>query len=436
MKTLHFTPTAWFGLVAITTAAWAQDAAPAATSPATPAAPAATAPAAPATATPEAPRPAGTLRFNFRGAPLETVLNYMSEAAGFIIVLDTPVRGTVDMMSAQPVTREEAVQLLNFALNKNGYASVVQGRTIVISSKDDAKKKNLPIRTGNDPEEIPNTAEMVMQIIPLRHIDATTTARDLGTLLPGTSTITANVDSNSLVITDTNINLKHVVELVSALDTSSDTVSSMRIFKLKNADPYEMAQLLTSLYSTTGTANQQAGRNGQNAFGGGGRGAAFGANGFGGGGLGGAAAIFGGAFGGANGFGGRGGAAGGGGRNGRGGTTSGARAVPVVAVADPRTFSVIVTASKDQMPDIAEMVAQLDASPARKQKVYVYTMENADVKQVETTLRNLFQTSNARTTTNNQPDALTTRATANAQTAATTNLQLGTNTSTAGGRGN
>src|SRR5262249_45030869 len=131
------------------------------------------------------------------------------------------------------------------------------------------KKKNLPIRTGNDPEEIPNTAEMVMQIIPLRHIDATTTARDLGTLLPGTSTITANADSNSLVITDTNINLKHVVELVNALDTSIDTVSTMKIFKLKNADPYEMAALLTNLYSAPTTNQNQAGRGGQNGqFGG------------------------------------------------------------------------------------------------------------------------------------------------------------------------
>jgi type II secretory pathway component GspD/PulD (secretin) len=410
MKTIRFTPTLGITLAILAVAARAQDAAPA------PAAPPAAAPAtAPATT------PPGMLRFNFRGAPLETVLNYMSEAAGFIIVLDTPIRGTVDMMSAQPVSRDEAVQLLNFALNKNGYASVVQGRTIVISSKDDAKKKNLPIRTGNNPDEIPNTAEMVMQIIPLRHIDATTTARDLGTLLPGTSTVTANTDSNSLVITDTNINLKHVVELVNALDTSTDTVTTMRIFRLKNADPYEMAQLLTSIYATP-TQNQAGGRNGQaQQFGGRG---AFGAA----GGLAAAAAAFGGGgFGGNN----------GGGRGGRGGTTTGARNVPVVAVADPRTYSVIVTASKDQMPDIVEMVAQLDSSPARKQKVFVYTMENANVKQVETILKNLFQSSNARTTTNNnQPDPLTTRATTNAQQNTSTNLQLGTQGVGTGGRGN
>src|SRR5262249_14967069 len=148
--------------------------------------------------------------------------------------------------------------------------------TITISSKDDAKKKNLPIRTGNDPEEIPNTAEMYIQIIPLRHLDATTAARDLGTLLPGTSTLTANVDSNSLLVTDTNINLKQVVSLVNALDSSSDTVSTMKIFKLQNADPFEMAQLLTNLYS--------APQNGLNGRGGlpGQFGTGFGRGGFGG----------------------------------------------------------------------------------------------------------------------------------------------------------
>jgi type II secretory pathway component GspD/PulD (secretin) len=424
MKTTHLTPTVWLGIAALTASAWAQDPAPAA----------ATAPA-PANAGQRGGRGgrggADLVTFNFRGAPLETVLQHMSDAAGFVIVLETPVRGTVDMFSAQPVTREEAVQLLNFALNKNGYTSIVQGRTIVISSKDDAKKKNLPIRTGNDPEEIPNTAEMYIQIIPLRQLDATTAARDLGSMLPGTSTITANVDSNSLLVTDTNINLKQVVSLVNALDTSKDSVSTMKIFHLKNADPYEMAALLTNLYAAPQLA--QAGRGGQaGGFGGGGGGG-------GGGGLAGLGALLGGGNAGGFGAGGRGGGgAGGGGRGGRAGAGGGTnRAVPVVAVADPRTFSVIVTASKDQMPDISDMVAQLDANSGRKQQVFTYTMENANVKQVEAILKNLFQTTNTRQTTTNQADPLTTRATTNAQQNSTTNLQLGTaGVATGGGRNN
>src|SRR6266852_9732286 len=53
------------------------------------------------------------LRLNFRGVPLEMVLNYLSDAAGFIIVLDTKVEGKVDVWSNQPLNKDEAVDLLN-----------------------------------------------------------------------------------------------------------------------------------------------------------------------------------------------------------------------------------------------------------------------------------------------------------------------------------
>jgi general secretion pathway protein D len=342
----------------------------------------------------ESPAPAEPqLRFNFRGAPLETVLNYMSQAAGYIVVLQTPLRGTVDMWSDQPVSRAEALQLLNLALDKNGYAVSVQGRNLIVTSKDDAKKRNIPIHTGNDPEEIPPTAEMVMQIIPLRHIDATQASQDLASLLPASATLTANKDSNSLIVTDTQMNVRHIVEIVAALDTSSDTVSALRVFRLKNADPGEMAQLLTNLFQspTTGTT----GNNPQGGF------AAFLRN--------------------------RGGNNRGGfGGNARAGASadSTARTTPVVAIPDPRTFSVVVTAAREQMPEIAAMIEKLDSSPARKQKVFVYTMENADVQQVEAVLKNLFQTTNTRSSTSTEADALASRATANSQATSTTNNTL------------
>jgi type II secretory pathway component GspD/PulD (secretin) len=215
-------------------------------------------------------------------------------------------------------------------------------------------------------------------------------------LIPGSATLTANQDSNSLVVTDTNINVRHIVEIVSALDTSADTVSTMKMFKLTNADPVEMAQLITNIFSTPGQGQSAtAGR----------------------------AGAFPGGFPGFPGFGGRGGTTGGGatGRTSRtatggSGASSSSRATPVVAIADARTYSVIVTAGKDAMPEISDIIAQLDASPARKQKVFVYTLENADVKQVESVLKNLFQSSNARASTSTQTDPLATRAANNSQT--------------------
>jgi general secretion pathway protein D len=339
-----------------------------------------------------APAPAPGLRFNFRGAPLEQVLNYLSDAAGLVIVLDTPgpVRGTVDMWSTQPVSPAEAVSLLNHALNQNGCTATLQGRSLVISTKDAARRQDLPVRTGNDPAAIPPTADMVTQIIPLRQIGAAQAAKDIATLIPESTAITANDDSNSLIVTDTQINVRHIVELVSQLDGSTASDTELKIFRLRNADATEMAGLITNLYSAdaSGSANAASGA------------AAF------------RAAIF-------SRFASRGSRRGGptpGGSGSAGAPSSTHAPVPTTAIADPRTNSVVVTAARETLAQIGEIIRGLDTSDAQKQHVHVYSLENADVQQVEAVLKELFPS----TTTNNSssatpPDALTARAASNTQ---------------------
>jgi len=42
------------------------------------------------------------------------------------------------------MTKDEAVDLLNAVLNRNGYAAIRDGRTLTIVSKDDAKTAIFP----------------------------------------------------------------------------------------------------------------------------------------------------------------------------------------------------------------------------------------------------------------------------------------------------
>ena len=46
-------------------------------------------------------------------------------------------------------------------LNQNGYAAIRDGRTLTIVDKNDAKTRNIPVKTGNDPDDIPNNDEIV-----------------------------------------------------------------------------------------------------------------------------------------------------------------------------------------------------------------------------------------------------------------------------------
>jgi len=149
------------------------------------------------------------LRLNFRSAPIELVLNYLSDAAGFIIQLNTPVKGKVDVWSNQPVTREEAVELLNSVLNKNGYAAIRNGRMLTIMSKDDAIHGDIPVKISSRPGSIPKNDEIVTEIIPIRFVEAEQLVKDLSPMTSAHATIIANEAGNSIVVTDTQANIRH-----------------------------------------------------------------------------------------------------------------------------------------------------------------------------------------------------------------------------------
>jgi general secretion pathway protein D len=325
------------------------------------------------------------IQMNFRNAPLEQVLEYLSEAAGFIIVLDAPVKGTVNVISAKPMSQDEAVDFLSSVLNKNGLAAIRDGRTLTIVDRTAAKTRDIPVKVNNDPRMIPKNDEIVTQIIPIRYVEADQLAKDLASFISPQATFVANVAGNSIVMTDTQANIRHMVEIIKAIDSSAEAETEIRVFHLTHASPSDVATALSGVFpssSGSGNNNQAPVRFGGSPFGGGGGFAAM-MGGFGGGG-------------------GRGGGGGGGGRAG-GGSSSGQndrirRASQVLAVADARTSSVIVTASKDLMSQIAGMVRELDVASPRDQQVHVFRMNNGDPQQAVQVLQNMFQsTSGSRT---------------------------------------
>src|SRR5215831_8247767 len=125
------------------------------------------------------------LRMNFHGAPLNLVLEYLSDAAGFIINKQTDVRGTVEVWSKQPVTKDEAVELLSSVLKKNGYAVSRNGRILTILPMDTAKTSSeLEVAVGSDPNDLEKSDEVETRIIPVRYASAAQLVPNLELLLP------------------------------------------------------------------------------------------------------------------------------------------------------------------------------------------------------------------------------------------------------------
>ena len=106
----------------------------------------------------------------------------------------------------------------------------------------------------------------------------------------------------------------------------------------------------------------------------------------------------------------------------------------VRVVPDPRTASIIVTTSRDQMEQIAGVIDTLDKNDAMKQNVYSYDINSADPVTVQAALTALFSgpTTKPQTTTQNS-SALATRVQNNAQQQTSSSSTTGFGASGGGG---
>jgi type II secretory pathway component GspD/PulD (secretin) len=378
-----------------TNAADAAEAQPAATAPAenqpitsTAIAPRGNAPEAIASAFAPPAQPIGTnqndLNMNFNNAPLDMVLNYLSDAAGFIVVQQTRVNGYVTIKGSH-ITKDQAVDLLNSELNHNNYAAIREVNVLTIVNKSEAKTSRIPVKMGNNPTNIPNTDEIATWIIPIRFVEARQLVSDLSLFVSPQATVVANEAGNSIVVTDTQANIRHLVQIIQLVDGSAESETEIKVFVLKHASPVDVANELSSIFpSSSGSGSQSpftfggGGGRGGGGRGGGGRG--------GGGGFGGP----GGGFGGGNPF----AAMLGGGANADSTQQRIQKATQVTAVADSRIQAVIVTAPKDLMNQIAGIMDEIDVASDRDQQVATIELQNADAQSVATVLQSMFSNGN------------------------------------------
>jgi general secretion pathway protein D len=336
-----------------------------ATNPApTNAAPPSEAAAAPDTAAPATGKSDG-LRLNFRGAPLSLVLDYLSDAAGFVINKEADVRGTVDVWSKGPLSKDEAVELLNQVLKKNGCAVTRNGRILTIVPMDTAKTSDLEVMTGSDYQSIEKSAEVVTQIIPVRYANATQLMNNLQVLLPMSASLSANESANTLILVATKTDIRRILKIVNALDTSIANVSSIKVFQLQFADAKQLATEITQLF-TPQASNQGPGGNNPRAQ------------------------LFN-MFRGGGGFGGPGGPGGGGAANGAGnGSGGGGAGSKVVAAADEYSNALIVLASAELLATISDMVQQIDKQTNDDVDLRVFKLANADPTELADQLATLY----------------------------------------------
>lgn len=159
----------------------------------------------------------GTL--NFVGADIESVIAAIGDYTDTTFILDPRVKGTINLVSEEPVTKAQAFQLLTSVLRLHGYAVVNYNGYAKVVPEVDAKQQATPVQPGTVQPGAARGDQVATQVFHLNYESANSMAAALRPLISPNNTINANPGNNTLVITDYADNLLRLGKIIAALDS-------------------------------------------------------------------------------------------------------------------------------------------------------------------------------------------------------------------------
>ena len=341
--------------------------------PAPPPAPTAPAPPRPASVGPAAPVPPGPRRmvvFNFDNADVEVVVQAASEIAGFNYVIAPTARGRkVTVQTPGRIPSDEVFAVLLTILDVNGLSAVRSGTLYRIIPREGTPQTAVRTSVGREVDPAVPGDQMLTQIVPLQFIGASEAVTLLRPFVSQPGGLSAHRDTGMLIITDTAANVRRLLDVLALADVQV-ALQELKIVPLKFADAQEMAQLLTQIFSqrVRGAASPTVSPVSLPAP----TPAAPGA----------AAAPR--------------------------PPTATADATPLPdrppqIVAERRSNSLIVNASKPEMETIRRLIEQLDVDIYGGQRVFVYFLENTKARDLASTLDAIYGKGGGPAITGTQP---------------------------------
>ena len=188
--------------------------------------------------------PSQAVTLNFVNADIEGVVKAMAVITGKNFVIDPRVKGTVNIISAQPVARSVVYDVFLSALRLQGFTAVEDHGLVKVLPEADAKLHR----------NVAGTDGMQTRVFALTHQSAVQLVPTLRPLVAPNNTITALQGSNVLIITDYASNLERLAGIIAAVDQPEDSGAAMIV--LQHASALDAARTINNLFASAPQAVQ------------------------------------------------------------------------------------------------------------------------------------------------------------------------------------
>lgn len=320
--------------------------------------------------------PTGTIMMDFRGSDIANVLKLFAMATNWQVIPDPNLNGPVTIISPRSLSIEQAFQVLQSTLEVRGFTGQInqRGPTTILKIVPLDRAVQGAYLFGGDKTVAPRESgnQVITQVLPIENVDARTLAAEILPLISKGASIVGSTGTNALIVTDTASNVERIRELVQLLDKAASN-NEIRKYTLKQADATEVANSLNNLFRQVFTRGRGGGQGGPGGAGGGGVP----------------------------------GQPQPGGIPGQPGQQGGGQPdrAAIVAVADVRTNSVFVVASKDNLVRVEQLIKELDDPNATALQTRIIKMRFADAFDVADTINGVLSNQLPARTGGNQQGA-------------------------------
>jgi len=198
---------------------------------------------------------------NFDQVDIRVMLKTIGDITGINFVVDDSIKGPVTVMSPTKIRLGEIYQVLESILDVKGYAAVpaCAGDLVKIIPREEAVKRNLQVRIGSDPLEIPQNDSIVTQIIPLKYADVKEVSEIVKPLLATGLHMSTYPRTNSIFITDTSSNIHHIAKVIQNLDVPG-AKEQVATIALTYASAQVLSEQITQIMDKDRSVPSQPGR--------------------------------------------------------------------------------------------------------------------------------------------------------------------------------
>ncbi|MBM3115416.1 type II secretion system secretin GspD [Jeongeupia naejangsanensis] len=191
---------------------------------------------------------------NFVNADIESTVKAVGLITGKNFLIDPRVKGTINIVSAQPVDKDSVYPVLLSALRQQGFTAVESGKLVKVMPEADAKTNSGPtesreLRAAGD--------RIVTQVYPLKFESANQVLPILRPLVSANNAISVYAPSNTLVITDYADNIRRLNRIIQSIDQPAQ--SDIFPVQLKYASAVDVSQMLSRLMPELNAQGAMAG---------------------------------------------------------------------------------------------------------------------------------------------------------------------------------